>query len=135
MLLLMAVQSGSVLPVVPACVTTITQPGGKEGEVSTSPTLYAVLRLIWYGTPASVFVAYVLSASALFSFLASSAVMVAAKLESLPRAFASSFNVFSWSGALSTRAARDLATNSVLAMALLELPSLAVGTVVWPVTV
>ena len=39
MLLLMAVQSGSVLPVVPACVTTITHPGGRLGEVSTSPTL------------------------------------------------------------------------------------------------
>lgn len=39
MLLLMVVQSGSVLPVVPACVTTITQPGGRDGEVSTSPTL------------------------------------------------------------------------------------------------
>ena len=39
MLLLILVQSGSVLPVVPACVTTITQPGGNEGEVSTSPTL------------------------------------------------------------------------------------------------
>ena len=39
MLLLIVSQSGSVLPVVPACVTTITQPGGRDGEVSTSPTL------------------------------------------------------------------------------------------------
>ena len=39
MLLLIVAQSGSVLPVVPACVTTITQPGGRLGEVSTSPTL------------------------------------------------------------------------------------------------
>ena len=39
MLLLIVAQSGSVLPVVPACVTTITQPGGRDGEVSTSPTL------------------------------------------------------------------------------------------------
>ena len=39
MLLLMVAQSGSVLPVDPACVTTITHPGGRLGEVSTSPTL------------------------------------------------------------------------------------------------
>ena len=69
----------------------------------------------------------------LFSFFASSAVTVAAKFESLPRAFASSFSVFSCTGAPLTRAEMDLATNSVLAMALLLFPSLAVGTEVVPV--
>ena len=83
----------------------------------------------------SVLVAKVSVASFSFSFWARAFVTVVAKFGSLPRAVASSFKVLRVSGAELTNATMDSATNSVLAMALLLLPALAVGTEVAPVIV